>query len=400
MRILVVQDADWVEKGPHQQHHLFERLELKGHSIRIVDYETSWKRNRIRGVIARRRECVSSGKVMKQARIRVIRPTMIRLPVLCYISVLFFHYREIRRQMRNFRPDIVVGWGILGSLMAAIIARSLSVPFLYYVIDSLHTLIREKQFRVLGRILERTVARSARVVFVINKGLAEYVGRMGVHPGRIKLLTAGIDHRRMNLGLDGRAVRERYGFRNDDVVLFFMGTMFSFSGLKEVTRSLIGSGPDTERIRLLLLGRGDLFDELLVLSKTPEAAGRITLVSWLPYDQVPLHIAAADFCLLPAHVNAVMRDIVPIKTYEYLACGKPVLATKLPGIIKEFGIGNGIVYVDSPDKIISKARELMRSPERIVEIGLNGYRFVSALGWPDLTDQFEFLLEEQCGGSV
>ena len=45
-----------------------------------------------------------------------------------------------------------------------------------------------------------------------------------------------------------------------------------------------------------------------------------------------------------------MQDIVPIKMYEYMAIGKPVICTKLPGVMWEFGEGNGVLYADSPGK--------------------------------------------------
>ena len=38
MRIIVVQETDWQRRGPHQQHHLFERLSLRGHAITVLDY--------------------------------------------------------------------------------------------------------------------------------------------------------------------------------------------------------------------------------------------------------------------------------------------------------------------------------------------------------------------------
>jgi glycosyltransferase involved in cell wall biosynthesis len=41
-----------------------------------------------------------------------------------------------------------------------------------------------------------------------------------------------------------------------------------------------------------------------------------------------------------------MRDIVLIKLYEYMAMGKPVITTKLPGVMQEFGEDHGVVYVD------------------------------------------------------
>lgn len=52
--------------------------------------------------------------------------------------------------------------------------------------------------------------------------------------------------------------------------------------------------------------------------------------------------------------NDVMRNIVPIKMYEYMACGKPVIVTKLPGIMKEFGHNNGVVYVNQPLEVLKK----------------------------------------------
>jgi len=39
MKILVVQESDWVLRGPHQNHHLMERLSIKWHEVRVIDYE-------------------------------------------------------------------------------------------------------------------------------------------------------------------------------------------------------------------------------------------------------------------------------------------------------------------------------------------------------------------------
>ena len=42
MRILVVQESDWLERNPHQQHHLMERMATRGHEIRVIDYPIDW----------------------------------------------------------------------------------------------------------------------------------------------------------------------------------------------------------------------------------------------------------------------------------------------------------------------------------------------------------------------
>ncbi len=392
MRILVVQDADWGAKGPHQQHHLFERLQIMGHHIRIIDYETFWKRNLTGGILARRKEYYASGKVVSTSRLLVVRPTMLRIPLLCYLTTLLFNYFEIRKQISEFRPDVIVGWGLLSSLVSLRVAKEYGIPFVFYVIDSLHSLIPERLFRGVGLFIERYLASHADKVFVISKYLAEYVHRLGTPKDRIHVLSAGVDFNRFNPQIDGKAIRSRYGIRNDDIVLFFMGNMFPFSGLKELAEELIERS-DAPNVKLLLLGRGELFSELEELGKKPKARGRIVLVDWVDYDDVPMYVAAADLTLLPAQANKTMQYALPIKTYEYLACGKPLITTKLPGMIKEFGSNSGVLYVDSASEIVDLAIELQSHPEILRQISESAVQFVRPLDWCKLTRRFERLLE-------
>lgn len=45
---------------------------------------------------------------------------------------------------------------------------------------------------------------------------------------------------------------------------------------------------------------------------------------------VPRYIAACNVCLLPYRINEWTKNIDSLKLYEYLACGKPVVATDVP----------------------------------------------------------------------
>jgi len=47
MRILVVQESDWLKRNPHQQHHLMERLSQKAHEIRVIDYDIDWRKEEL-----------------------------------------------------------------------------------------------------------------------------------------------------------------------------------------------------------------------------------------------------------------------------------------------------------------------------------------------------------------
>ena len=137
-----------------------------------------------------------------------------------------------------------------------------------------------------------------------------------------------------------------------ETLLFFMGEFYPFSGLKEVAQSVVARPVGGHSVKLLAVGRGKLQPELERLGSTDPVRGRILLSGWQPYRELPRYVAAADICLLPAYRNDVMRDIVPIKVYEYLAAGKPVISTRLPGVLREFGEDHGIVYVDDPGDVL------------------------------------------------
>ena len=53
------------------------------------------------------------------------------------------------------------------------------------------------------------------------------------------------------------------------------------------------------------------------------------------HAQVPSIVAGLDVCLVPYRVNAYTEGVSPIKLYEYLAMGKPVVTTDLPYLRRE-----------------------------------------------------------------
>jgi glycosyltransferase involved in cell wall biosynthesis len=79
--------------------------------------------------------------------------------------------------------------------------------------------------------------------------------------------------------------------------------------------------------------------------------------------------------------------------YEYMAMGKPVIVTRLPGVMKEFGEGHGVIYVDKTENALRKAVELIENGS-IKEEGSKARGFVEKYNWEDITDEFEGILEE------
>jgi glycosyltransferase involved in cell wall biosynthesis len=390
MRILIVQDTDWIRRNPIQHNHLAERLVERGHEIRVIDYEILWRTEGKREPFSRR-QVFSVSRIVEGADITVIRPGILKIPVLDYVSMLFSYRQEIKRQIREFKPQVIISNDILSTYLSYRAAKKHGIPTIYYIIDVEYKLVPFGFLQPLSRVIEGRNIRHADLVIAINEGLRDYAISRGAQPEKTLVLRAGIDEKRYDPAIDGTQVREKYGISRDDTVLFFMGWLYPFSGLKEVASELAKKREGN--VRLLVVGDGDAFTELAATVAEHGLQEQVVLAGRQPYEAIPGLIASADICLLPAHHNEVMRDIVPIKMYEYMAMGKPVIATRLPGVMKEFGEGNGVVYVERPEAVLSEAIRLAGNGH-MREQGKRARHFVERYSWDRITDDFEKILED------
>jgi glycosyltransferase involved in cell wall biosynthesis len=89
---------------------------------------------------------------------------------------------------------------------------------------------------------------------------------------------------------------------------------------------------------------------------TREALNRLVSVQnvhWLgakSYEDIPRYVAAFDVAMIPYLRNAYTQSCFPLKTFEYLAAGKPVVASGLPELA---GMEPHVVLVDGADEFIA-----------------------------------------------
>lgn len=70
-------------------------------------------------------------------------------------------------------------------------------------------------------------------------------------------------------------------------------------------------------------------DDFFMISRLPNVhyLGRKT------YEELPAYLRQFDACILPFKINALTSAVNPVKLYEYLAAGKPVISTPLREVL-------------------------------------------------------------------
>jgi glycosyltransferase involved in cell wall biosynthesis len=178
-------------------------------------------------------------------------------------------------------------------------------------------------------------------------------------------------------GIGTEDLRQKRGFTPDDGIVLFMGTLFDFSGLDDILPLFHRVIEEIPSAKLLIVGDGPqrpVLEELITRYGLRET---VTITGFEPYDMMPRYINMADVCINTFRVTDATRDIFPGKTVQFLACGKPFIATMLPGMTAVIpGEEQSVVYADKPEDMISETVSLLKSPERAEKLGKAGLAYV------------------------
>ena len=123
------------------------------------------------------------------------------------------------------------------------------------------------------------------------------------------------------------------------------------------------------------------------------AHSNIMMIGAKPYRVLPQYLAYMDVCLIPFKINKLTLASNPIKLYEYLAAGKPVVSTGLPEVCEN---ASHVVLIARDDedfvKKVEGAVKESQAPENkaVIERRIN---FAKANSWEQRIETIEKLLE-------
>ena len=75
-------------------------------------------------------------------------------------------------------------------------------------------------------------------------------------------------------------------------------------------------------------------------------------IHWLgmkPVSELPAYLKGLDVCIMPYKINETTRYIYPLKLHEYMATGKPIVATAIPAVE---GFRKFIYVADTPGQFV------------------------------------------------
>ncbi len=256
---------------------------------------------------------------------------------------------------RRFRPHVVhthtAKAGFVGRTAAVTALRPRPV-----IVHTYHGHVLEGYFGKATtrfyRTLESTLAnRSDRLVGVSEATVDDLV-RLGIAPReRFSVIPLGLDLEPF-ASVDeqaGRSLRGTLGIADDEVVLTFVGRLVPIKRVDTLLRGFaraLAIAP--ERLRLLIVGDGELRPELEALARE---LGVGDAVSFLGYRRDLVAIAAAADIAVLASAN----EGTPVSLIEAAAAGRPAVASRVGGVPEVVTEETGIVFPPGDEAALAEA---------------------------------------------
>ena len=232
MNILGLQETDWLTRGPHTQHHIFERLSLNPNiKVIVFDYDID-KIIKLKSLIVKKQHYTNINRAVENSNVLIIRTAHLQVPYLRRISSLITNFFGILKVFRKNRPDIIIGLSITNGFIGLLLAKILRIPYVFYYIDLVHTLVPISYAQSFAKIISRFLFRQSDRVIVVTKFLRRYVLNEGVAADKIDILLNGISLENTIVDVERlNRLRSKLSIKDSDFVILHMGFLYDFAGL-------------------------------------------------------------------------------------------------------------------------------------------------------------------------
>lgn len=279
---------------------------------------------------------------------------------------------QLVRRFDNHRPDFIYERASLYSTAGIQLARALDRPLILELNSPLA--VEQATYRTtgLGELAakaESWILSRADAVVAVSSSLREYAISLGAAPDRVHVVPNGVNPELFHP--DAASDLNTGPDLGVGPVLGFVGGLRPWHGMEvlpALLERLIGRYPD---IRLVIAGDGPLRGDLEREARERGLERSIVFTGALPHEEIPAWIRRFDIALAPYPRPKHDFYFSPLKIFEYMACGVPVVAAglgQIPDIVRDGE--TGLLYPpDKPGVLLAACERLLDEPRLRESLG-------------------------------
>ena len=306
-----------------------------------------------------------------------------------HVGELYAHLPAFLKQLNAFREeegleyDVVHSHYWLSSWVGRELSQAMGVPHLV----TFHTLGLIKMQSRAGEVeqperpvVEAEVMASADRIIAFSPHERDAMARLyGADAAKVSLVPCGVDLSVFR-PLDQKAVRDRLGL-NGEKILLYVGRVEPLKGLDLLVETAAQMDSE-DGVRVIVVGadvNGDReMDRVKLLAKERDLEGQIDFVGQVDHKELPLYYNAADVCVVPSYYESF-----GLVALESMACGTPVVATRVGGLstIVQHGRTGYLKPWRCPDAFANSVEMIISSDGLQQSMGTAARKHAEGMGW-------------------
>ncbi len=268
--------------------------------------------------------------------------------------------------------------GFLSSFLGYLFLKLRGIPYIVTV----QRLETRKDF------LRKLVYRNAKICLVSSFAVKEYFKEIGVKD--IRIVPNGIDFKEF-IGLDRESLRRKIGLKNEFTVIT-VGRLERRKGFQYLIKAFnILENRVKDKIKLIIIGGGDLKKELEDLAENLSLKEKIDFRGQISPKDVPGYLGACDCFVLSS-----LEEGFGIVILEAMASGVPVIGTRIGGILDIIEDGENGILVESknPEQIAEAVFKIYSQSEFAKNLVLNAKNNLEKYDWDSIIEKVYTIYQE------
>jgi|YNPNPStandDraft_1061719.scaffolds.fasta_scaffold09024_4 glycosyltransferase involved in cell wall biosynthesis len=232
-------------------------------------------------------------------------------------------------------------------------------------------------------------------LITITYGLKQEFVEAGMPPERCLVAPDGVDLSRFSQLPERLQARGLLHLPAERPIVCYTGHLFPWKGV----HTLVESAGLLPEVQFVIVGGMPEDVEALRRFAADHHVTNVQLVGHVPPTQVPLYLAAADVLVLP---NSAREEISahytsPMKLFEYMAAGRPIVASDLPSLREVLTHNRNAILVkpDDPHALADGLRHLLSSPPLAACLATTAREAVSSYTWQARAQNLLAFIAEQ-----
>jgi glycosyltransferase involved in cell wall biosynthesis len=269
---------------------------------------------------------------------------------------------------------VISAYNLLGGMpVGAVLARMFELPL---VVTNLGEIYSHRAEVTRQRALIRQVTAEAAALLAPTEHCARSYRELDLAPA-VEVIHHGIDVRRFTPSVDAGEMRRTLRLGSKDEVVLFVGRLVRDMGVETLIAAAPAMLERRPSMRLVIAGgSGDLLPAARQLAE--RLPGRLMVVADVPAENLPALYAGSTVLVVP---TLGARACGSLAAAEAMACGRPVVASRVGGI-PEFvvdGETGVLVPPGDPRELSAAVHGLLDDPERRAAMGRAGRQRAEAM---------------------